>query len=506
LRSQLQQKMNTNHDFAIQRIVKQFDSQSNSESLAKYTLLYRAIKVCIHSRELPDDWLMPPTRVLAQAMKLSRTTVLKAYELLLLEKLIISRTGSGNRVHYQEEKNETDKDFHKELLTDAYPELSDKSKSYLKNIKLINRLPTNAVAFRPGLPPLDTFPVNQWKKLLNAYWRHIKSSGLTYSQSTGINELKKSISNYLNVSRNVKCDPEQIVIVSGSLQSLYLIANTLINKGDKVILENPVFPNVHSVFKSSEAQVIPIGLDDNGLKLNELDRAKNKSAKLIHVTPSNHYPLGVRMSLKRRQELLVWASKNKSLIIENDYENEIANSSDAIPTIFSLDNEDRTIYMGTFNRLLHPSIRLGYMIVPRYLIKAVEALQEHSHRFVSPSIQIVMNQFIERNYLYQHIEKSIAFAKARFHQFLKEFEQHCSSMYIEPAPFSSFHVVARFKEPTTIAQEQEIIGKLRDLEITAFSLSKCYITRENQKGLILGYSSVRPTVLKRKVQLMGKVL
>ncbi|PRP66237.1 MocR-like pyridoxine biosynthesis transcription factor PdxR [Nonlabens agnitus] len=498
--------MSTNHDFAIQRIIKQFQYQEDKEELAKYTLLYKAIKASIHNRELPDHWLMPPTRTLSVALGLSRTTVLKAYELLLLEKLIVSKAGSGNRVRYKSESTSSPKSPTNNTDGSGYPELSLKSQSYLKNIKLINRLPTNDVAFRPGLPPLDAFPVNQWKKLLNAYWRHIKSSGLTYSQSAGILELKKSISNYLNVSRSVKCDPNQIVIVSGSLQSLYLIANTLINKGDKVILEDPVFPNVHSVFKSSEAQLIPVGLDEEGIDIKELSRSKNKSAKLVHVTPSNHYPLGVRMSLKRRQELLIWASKNKALIIENDYENEIANSSDGIPTIFSLDNEDRTIYMGTFNRLLHPSIRLGYMIVPQYLIKAVEALQEHSHRFVSPSIQIVMNQFIERNYLYQHIEKSIAFAKARFQLFKSEFEEHCTSMYIQPTPFSSFHVLALFKESTTVEEEQEMIRKLGDLEITAFSLSKCYISKAKMTGLILGYSSVRPAVLKRKVKQMGKVL
>lgn len=498
--------MNTNHDFAIQRIIKQYESKEVEHAMAKYSQLYIAIKTCILKRELPDYWLLPPTRMLSNAMNLSRTTVLKAYELLLLEKLVVSRVGSGNRVNF----TEADKDPSSQTMTasdsTAYPELSDKSKSYLKNITLINRLPTNDVAFRPGLPPLDAFPVNQWKKLLNAYWRHIKSSGLTYSQSTGILELKKSISDYLNVSRNLKCKPEQIVIVSGSLQSLYLIANTLINKTDKVILENPVFPNVHSVFKSSEAKLIPTDLDEQGINLKLLDKTKIKGAKLIHVTPSNHYPTGVRMSLKRRQELLLWASMNKALIIENDYENEIANAAEEMPTIFSLDGKDRTIYIGTFNRLLHPSIRLGYMIVPKYLINAVEALQEHSHRFVSPSIQIVMNQFIERNYLYQHIDKSIAFAKARFQLFISEFKVHCTSMYIESTQISSFHLVAYFKKETTIAEESDIINRLRSIQITAFSLSKCYISKEKKTGLILGYASVRPSVLKKKVKQMGTIL
>ena len=496
--------MNTNHTFAIQRIQKEYLLQAQQKPLNKYIVLYRAIKQCIINIELPHDWQIPSTRILSEKLDLSRTTVIKAYELLLLEKLIVSKAGSGNRINYENSINsEANILKQKPIDSDLYPEISQKGYSYLKNISLINRLPNKNIAFRPGLPPLDVFPVNQWKKLLNTYWRHIKSSGLSYSQSTGLNELKKSICNYLNISRNVKCNPEQIVIVSGSLQSLYLIANTLINRGDAVVLENPLFPNVHSVFKSSEAELIPIELDDEGISIKAMNTITNKNPKLVHTTPSNHYPSGVKMSLKRRQEILQWASENKALIIENDYENEIANSTSSIPTIYSLDTEDRTIYMGTFNRLLHPSIRLGYMVVPKYLINVVEALQEHSHRFVSPSIQIVMNQFIEKNYLYQHIKNCIEVAKERHDLFISEFEALSKNMYIQKKPFSSFHLLAYFKAPVSVEYEKEVIRKLNEHNITTFSLSKCYIGKPKQQGLIIGYSSVRPSVLKRKIKKMG---
>ena len=499
--------MNTNHAFAIQRIQKEYLLQAQQKPLNKYIVLYRAIKQCIINIELPHDWQIPSTRILSEKLNLSRTTVIKAYELLLLEKLIVSKAGSGNRINYESSINsEATILKQKPIDSDLYPEISQKGHSYLKNISLINRLPNKNIAFRPGLPPLDVFPVNQWKKLLNTYWRHVKSSGLSYSQSTGLKELKKSICNYLNVSRNVKCNPEQIVIVSGSLQSLYLIANTLINRGDAVVLENPLFPNVHSVFKSSEADLIPIELDDEGISIKAMNAIANKKPKLVHTTPSNHYPTGVKMSLNRRQEILQWASENKALIIENDYENEIANATSSIPTIYSLDTEDRTIYMGTFNRLLHPSIRLGYMVVPKYLINVVEALQEHSHRFVSPSIQIVMNQFIEKNYLYQHIKNCIEVAKERHHLFISEFESVSKTMYIQKKTFSSFHLLAYFKSPVSVEHEKEIIRKLNEHNITTFSLSKCYIGIPKQQGLIIGYSSVRPTILKRKIKKMGDFL
>lgn len=498
--------MNTNYKFAINRIRKEYNNQKKIKPYNKYIILYRSIKQCILNNELPHDWLLPSTRVLALELKISRTTTNKAYELLQLEKLILSKAGSGNKVNYDSSLNSSlENSKIKSVNKNLYPAISQKGISYLKNSILLNRPLDNNLAFRPGLPPIDVFPVNQWKKLLGAYWRQIKSSSLSYSNSTGIEELKKSIRNYLNISRNIKCNHNQIVIVSGSLQSLYLISNALIDKGDSVIIENPLFPNVHSVFKSSEANLIPVDLDDEGIDITQMNSI-NTQVKVIHVTPSNQYPMGIKMSLKRRHEILEWAKENKALIIENDYENEIANSVKSIPTVFSLDTEDRTIYMGTFNRLMHPSIRLGYMVVPQYLVNTVAAIQEHSHRFVTPSIQVVMNQFIEKNYLFQHIKHSIEVAKTRHDLFISLFNEKSKNMYIQNKSFSSFHVLALFKNYVSIEQEKKVIEELKKRNITVFSLSKCYVGKPKLQGLIIGYASVRPNILKERINMMTKLL
>lgn len=488
--------MNANLKFTIDLINRYLDKVKNKD-ISKYTKLYSAIKYCILNIELPHDWRLPATRVLAQELNFSRTTVVKAYELLQLENLLISKIGSGYVVNYIDSKKNKETSLLK-IDKNKYPKISNLGNSFLDNISLINRKESENVAFRPGLPPLDIFPINQWKNLLNSYWRHVKASTLSYSRSTGIDPLKKNISNYLNVSRNIKCDYKQIIVVSGSLQSLYLIANVLINKGDSVVLENPTFPNIYSVFKSMQANLIPIDVNDEGIDVISINK-KRENVKLAVVTPSNNYPLSIKMSLKRRKELLEWASKSRALVIENDFEHEIANSQEKIPAIFSLDNEDRTIYMGTFNRLLHPSIRLGYMIVPKYLIKAVEALQEHSHRFVAPSIQIVMSEFIKRNYLYQHLKNIIEIAQKRRTLFIDEFSRS-KTMTIVQHSFCSLHLVANFNKKTTVLEEGILIKKLAKAKITAFSLSKCYVSTNKQTGLIFGYSAARESILKRKVK------
>lgn len=496
--------MQTNLHFAMARIRVSWEQELAIGGEVKYITLYRAIKNCILRGELPHNWGLPATRVLAATLQLSRTTVLTAYELLQLEKIIVSKLGSGYRVHAAA-ATEVKGAVAAQYDAAAYPTVSDKGQAFLQNITIINRQPEIGIAFKPGLPPMDIFPVNKWKNLLNTYWRYVKSSDLSYGPSSGTSQLKQQICNYLNVNRSIKVAPNQIVVVSGSLQSLYLIASALINKGDSVALENPTFPNVHSIFKSFSAQLVPVALNAEGINLNAL---KNVAAplKLVHVTPSNHYPFGIKMSLQRRLDLLAWAAQNSTYLVENDYEHELGNAADPLPTLFSLDQTQRTIYLGTFNRLLYPSIRLGYMVVPPQLVPVVAALQEHSHRFVSPALQMVMSQFIEKNCLFQHLKTLAEVAQERHANFAQQFEKKFQTMHLQAAHFNSLHMVATFKQPTTPKKEQAILQQLTQHNLSAFSLSKCFVTGPPQTGLILGYSTVRPATAKQKLKQMGAIL
>lgn len=497
--------MNTNSSFAIERIAAAFEAPTIADEAGnKYIRLYRAIKSCIENQELPVNWVVPSTRQLADALALSRTTVIKAYELLQLEKLIMARAGSGYRV-YGREHQPAMEPLQAES-TVGYPALSEKGQAFFENINILNRQKNTGIAFKPGLPPIDIFPINQWKNLLNTYWRYVKSSELSYEQGSGMEMLKSQIATYLNVSRNIKCQPEQVVIVSGSLQSIYLLSGALINKGDGVILEDPTFPNVHSIFKSNLAKLLPVGIDAEGIRLGGLEEAAVHQPKLVHLTPSDHYPLGIKMSLQRRMEVLQWAAKNNAYLIENDYEHEIGNADSSLPSLYSLDKENRTIYLGTFNRLLYPSIRLGFMVLPPQLVHVIEALLEHSHRFVSPSLQIVMGQFIEKNHLYKHLKNLTEVARERKTLFESEFAEKIKLLHIEPQPFNSLHLVAHFKHEVKAQEEKQLIEKLGSHNISAYSLSKCYICEKPQTGLILGYSTVRPVVMREEMRQMLRVI
>lgn len=491
--------MHTNDQLILNRLVESFLSQSPDKSQRLYLRLYNHIKVAIANLDIPEQFTLPSTRALATALGVSRSTVIKAYDLLRLEGYIVAKAGSGYKtVAREQERSPKKKGNHTQ-----YPNISATGVSFLNNVSLMNSTSDKSIAFRPGLPPLDIFPVNQWKNLTNLYWRHIRASALSYSPSSGIESLKRNIAGYLNITRGIKCDYRQVIIVSGSLQSLYLIGNVLINKNEWVAMENPTFPNVHSIFKSLQAQIHTIDVDEQGLNVARLPVGSKRIPKLVHTTPSSHYPTGVRMSMQRRSELLAWANKHQALVIENDYEHEVCNWNKPIPSLFSLDKEDRVIFMGTFNRLLHPSIRLGYMVVPFYLLDAVEALQKHSHRFVSPSTQIVMNQFIEKKHLYNHVKRVVQVAEERKEVFVKTFDE-CfqGKIQIQKRDSDSLFLMAGQGE----MDDKLVTEVLERNNIVTHAYSKCFITQNQDNGLILGHTSVRKPVIIKTLAKMARIL
>jgi len=479
----------------------QIDNEAEKYREKKYVIIYKLLSRMIMKLEIPAKTVMPPTRTLAHSLKVSRSTILRVYDILLLDELIISNPGSG----YIVKSRESVLPLKTEFKANIYPSLSKIGKSFIQ----IGSKPISSsqqeTAFSPGLPPLDIFPVKQWKKLSDMYWKEIKFSNLAYSPSSGISRLKENISNYLNLSRNLHCEPSQVIIVSGSLQSLYLLGTIFLNPADKIALEDPTFPNVKAIFTGLLANIEAAPLDEEGMMVSHLEQNKVKP-QLIHVTPSCQYPMGQQMSMKRREELLNFASKNKSLIIENDYEHELNNSSNAMPTIYTLDKEQRTIYLGTFNRILHPSIRIGYMVVPKHFINPIEIMLKHSHRFVAPSIQYVLNQFIEKKYLQNHIINLIETVAEREVFFKQSFQTIFNNMGLEILPQKMLGLQSLITIQEKSFDEKRIITTLTQNNISVHSLQACSFGTPNYKGLIIGHSSVSKAVVKNKLVRMRQIL
>lgn len=488
----------------LKKIVQRYQSNKTKTHLEssnmKYIQIYELLKQMILAMEIPENSILPPTRELAEELMVSRSTVLRSYEFLIVDGLIIAKPGSGYIL-----KNKTFTETKSIIENEkSYEHLSKIGKSFLKNNQHIISISAQNLAFSPDLPPLDIFPVNQWKNLSNMYWKEIKFSNLSYSPSSGIDKLKMNIANYLNLTRNIDCEGNKIIITSGSLQSLYLIGCTILNPGENILMEDPTFPNVKSIFKGLMANINGVPLDKNGISVDYLNQI-NAKAKLIHVTPSCHYPTGLKMPLERRIELLDYANKNNLIIIENDYEHELNNWIDPLPSIFSLDKNNRTIYLGTFNRLLHPSLRIGYMIVPPNLKLPIELLLKHSHRFVAPSIQVVLNQFIEKKFMFNHISNVVKTTVDRRQYFYEQFQNvfKNSDYELNNGKTLSLQSLISIKNDS---KDEQLVSLLEKNNISVHSYNKCFINESSLQGLIVGHSTIPKPLIKNKINQMFSIL
>ncbi len=467
-----------------------------------YRELYELLKWNIEKGNLPSGNYLTSSRELAETLNLSRSTVNRAYELLVFDGLISAHPGKG---YFIEHPAQESKEGLNNTLIDVN-QLSEVAQSFLEVVESDKYKVVDsdglALAFRPGVPPVDVFPVRRWMSLTQKYWKEIQFSSLDYKATTGVQTLKETIANYLRIDRNMICHPDQIIVVSGSLQSLYLIANTLINPGDGVMLENPTFQNVANVFQGMRAQLTALELDRDGAILPDICD-QFSSTKLIHLTPSCQFPLGIEMSDNRKKDWIEFAYKNGCYMIENDYEHEMVHFKNGDSNLYSLDENNRTIYLSTFNRLLHPSIRIGYMVVPFDLLPAVEALMNHSHRFVPPSIQMVMNEFIKQSFLQMHMKNVWQESKNRKRAFLNAAQEFLPHWQFEDT--RALHVLGKtqfedIRSVGDISSDILVSRKLMEHHIVSQSLSSLYFKEPKMEGLVLGYSSVPPSVITQKIQ------
>lgn len=482
--------------FNIKNILYYYGFEISNKKANIYIILYESIKKAILDQAIETSFKLPPSRVLAKDLEVSRSTVVKAYELLVLEKHVNAIQGSGyfvNKVPSDEFKNR------KAESIKGFPSLSKMGKAFKSSVLITNNNEKKGIPFRPGLPPLDVFPILQWQKMSNLYWGSIKSSELSYYAPTGLQSLKNSLLNYLKVYRNINCDTNQIVITTGSLHSLSLLGSVLIDRGDEVVVENPMYPYALNLFKSLRAKIYSTGIDNEGMNISE---AQSERPKLIYTTPSNQHPTGVKMSKNRRLELLKWASEKKAFIVEDDYDHEFSNWNNPIAPIYSLDAHSRVIYLGSFNKILHPSIRLGYMVVPDYLLDSISGLLQQSSRFVSPSIQKTLNLFIERDYLNRHLRNVIQVSNERKEIFLSKFFEEFEDEISINSNNTGLNVIANIKDGI---DDKLLSDYLNEKGITAYPYSNYFHQGKAKNGLIMGYCSVSNTLIHENITKMAEV-
>lgn len=398
-----------------------FTALDRSSATALHRQLYNQLREAILSGRLSGGTRLPSTRELAEELGLARNTVLNAFDQLYAEGYLARRVGDGTYV-----SNELPDDLLRvKRVNDVRRHAQRNGRSISKwgrAASSISVSPGNYLGpprpFRTGTPALDAFPYKLWGRLLAQRWKESARVMAPYGDSAGYLPLRQAVASYLSTTRGVRCIAEQVIVTCGSLHALEIIARVILEAGDAAWIEDPGFLGARAALTAAGAQLVPVPIDADGLNLaSGIKRCANP--RLIYVTPSHQYPLGMTLSLSRRLELLRFARKTGAWIVEDDYDSEFRYLGPPLAALQGLDTEQRVIYAGTFSKVLFPSIRLGYIIAPTDLVEAfVHARSVGGHQSQTLD-QAVLADFISAGHFARHIRKMRKLYAERQHVLLK---------------------------------------------------------------------------------------
>jgi GntR family transcriptional regulator/MocR family aminotransferase len=384
-----------------------FTALDRSSAIALHRQLYNQLRESILSGRLSAGTRLPSTRELADELSLARNTVLNAFDQLYAEGYLTRRVGDGTYVS----KELPDDLLHVKRAQKFRQHARQNGRSlstWGKAVASVSVSPGNYLGpprpFRTGTPALDAFPYKLWGRLLAQRWKESARTLIPYGDSAGYLPLRKAIAAYLSTTRGVRCVAEHVIITCGSLHALEIIARVILEAGDSAWIEDPGFLGARAALKAAGARLVPVTVDADGLNP-ACGIARCADPRLIYVTPSHQYPLGMTLSLSRRLELLRFAAKTGAWIVEDDYDSEFRYLGQPLAALQGLDTEQRVIYAGTFSKVLFPSVRIGYIIAPPDLVEAfVHARSIGGHQSQTLD-QAVLADFISAGHFARHLRK-----------------------------------------------------------------------------------------------------
>lgn len=449
--------------------------------------LYAELRKAIVSGRFPAAAPLPSTRALAQQLEVSRNTVNAAFDQLRAEGYLEARRGSGTFV-----AGALPDDM---LWMRGAQEAAHASRSHGKLSRRGRRLstvanffpPVKPAPFRHGLPALDAFPQGLWARLAARHWRRLSAHELGYGSAAGYRPLREAVAAYLGQARAVRCTADQVLMVAGSQQALYLLAQMLLDPGDAVWMEDPGYLGARAAFLAAQAEIVPAPVDADGLSISEAKK-RGARARVVYVTPSNQYPTTVTMSPSRRLELLEWARRARAWIIEDDYDSEFRFTSRPISSLQGLDPAGQVIYVGTFSKLLAPGLRLGYLVLPPALVDSFAAAAAVITRHLPSVEQVVLAEFIAEGHLARHVRRMREVYLER-RSFLVEAarDELAEWMEVKP-PDAGTHAIGWLRDGMSDTSATRA-ARAAGVETRPFSM---YCLRARRPpGLILGYGAFR---------------
>jgi len=415
---------------------------------------------------------VPAIRVLAEELKVARKTVETAYAILTGEGYLVSQGARGTRVN-------------PDLLLPATNAPAEQTTGTLPESLISQRERTGFL--RAGIPSLDGFPYKKWLLLAGQATRSMRQEEMLNSPVLGWYPLREAIARYLNISRGLSCTAEQVLITSGYSASLRLILDTLASRSDKVVFEDPGYFMGQQLLKRIVPRLHTVPVDRSGIDTEYLLR-NHRDARFAIVTPSHQSPLAVTLSLPRKQQLLDWASQSEAWIIEDDYDGEFHYTRKVLPSLKSLDQHDRVIFMGTFSKTIMPSLRMGYVVMPASTIGAFTDCADIVTSGQPVLTQKILTAFLNEGHFFRHLKKMRALYQTRRDWMIAALHEVYGDLFFTEQNDGGMHIVAFLAKGSS---DREIARCWQAQQLQVNALSEWYRGSGKRYGLVMGYNNVR---------------
>lgn len=443
------------------------------------------LRAAIVSGRLSRGARLPATRELATHYGVSRGVVVGAFELLTEEGYLTSRVGAGTTVRAE--------------VAEDYLVRTERAVPLARRAA---REPHLARPFCPVEPALAEFPMKTWTRISARVLGRLTLRSLARGDPAGSRELREAVASYLGAARGVACSPDQLVIVSGAQQALDLIARVVVRPGDPVWIEDPAYPGAVDAFRNAGARIIAVRVDERGL---DPDHGKRRCARpvAVYVTPAHQFCLGVALSAERRAELVRWTAATRTVLIEDDYDSEFRYGGPPLPAMKGLDGADTVFLLGTFSKVLFPSLRLGYMVVPDAWIDRVLALRYQLDLYPPTISQLVLAEFIEHGHFARHLRRMRELYGARRAMLQREIERSLGGAVRLPDIQAGLSTPAYLPRGMTSRGVVER-GARHDLDL--WSLDRYALERRDLRGLMLGFGAFTERQIREGVQALARAI
>lgn len=477
-----------------------------ASDLPLHEQVFDRLREAILDRHLHEGARLPSSRSLAVELGVSRFTVIDAYNRLLDEGFVVGRHGSGTYVAPNVGVKPAASNREPDGPARRWSRWSDR-------LDAIGRLPDPApeaeIDFRHAMPDLSLFPHAIWRRIMQRESRAVSFASRYYGPAAGSLDLRNELAGYLNRSRLIPCSPDQIVITSSSQEAVGLIARMMLDEGDVVAFEEPGYARARRVFQLAGGSIVPMPVDHEGMRVEELnDRAPD--ARLVFVTPSHHYPTGAIMPLHRRLAIIDWARRRGAVIVEDDYNSEFRFGARPIAALAGIDATTPgarcVAYVGTLSKVLFPSLRLGYLVVPPDMAPRAAAAKDATNRNAPYLEQATVAAFIRDGHFERHLSRVRRHYAERRAAMIAVLRQELGDRAaIHPsANAAGLHLLVEFQTAMT---SDDLIRRARAAGVHLDAAAACWFDAEPcRPNVLLGFAALPDQKMREGVRRLSSIL